>query len=99
MERSQLIGKAFARFLQPSSRDPWRFYCQAIVKSGQMQECDLELNRKDKAQMVVRLRSQPVKDEKEEVVQWRTTMTNVTARYMRTRGVSLTEAQSLKLGV
>ncbi len=78
-ERAQLIGKSFTTFAQPASQDTWRFHYEAVFKTGQPQECDLELKRKDKAQMVVRLRSQPVKDEKEEVVQLRTTMTNVTA--------------------
>jgi len=79
VERSQLIGKPLVALLQPASRDPWRLHCQSVFKSGQTQECDLELKREDDTQMVVRLRSQPVKNEKDEVVQCRTAMTNITA--------------------
>ena len=79
VERSQLIGKPFVRLLQPTSQDTWRLHYQSVFKSARTQECDLELKRNDQAQMVVRLRSQPVKDEKDEAIQCRTTMTNITA--------------------
>jgi PAS domain S-box-containing protein len=78
VERSQLISKPFVMVLQPASQDTWRLHYQSIFKSGRTQECDLELKRKHNTQMVVRLRSQPVKDEKEQIVQCRTTMTNIT---------------------
>ena len=79
VERARLVGTSFNVFLQPASQDTWRFHYEAVFKSGQPQECELELKRKDKAQMVVRLRSEPVKNEQGEVIQCRTTMTNVTA--------------------
>jgi len=79
IERGRLVNSSFAQHLQSSSGDTWRFHYQAVFKSGQPQDCDLEVKRKDKTQMVVRLHSQPVKNEREEVSQCRTTMTNVTA--------------------
>jgi PAS domain S-box-containing protein len=79
VERGQLIGTSFSSLFQPSSRDQWLLHYKTVFKSGQPQECELELKRKDKAQVVVRLRSEPVKNEVGEVIECRTTMTNVTA--------------------
>ena len=79
VERAQLTGKPFSRFLVSPSRDPWRFHRQAVFRSGQPRECELELKRRDRARMIVRLRSQPVKNDRDEVIQCRTSMTNVTS--------------------
>ncbi len=79
VDRSQLIGKVFSTLLRRLSRDVWLLHFKAVFKSGQPQECDLELDRQDKTQMVVRLRSEPVKDKEGDVIECRTTMTNVTA--------------------
>lgn len=79
VERTYLTGKPLAQHLQPASRDTWRFHYQAVFKTGQPQECELEIKRPDKAQMIVRLRSQPVKNDRDEVIQCRTSMMNVTS--------------------
>jgi PAS domain-containing protein len=63
IERGRLIKKVFGAFVQPATRDTWLFHHQAVFRSGQPQECDLELKRKDRAEVVVRLRSEPVKND------------------------------------
>jgi PAS domain S-box-containing protein len=79
VDRTQLIGAPITKLIQPASQDTWFLHHRTVFKSGRLQECDLEIKRKDNVQMVVRLRSDPVKNERQEVVQCRTTMTNVTA--------------------
>ena len=79
VERRDLTGAPFIVHVRQSSRDTWRSHYQAVFKTGEPQECELELQRTDEALLVVRLRSRPVTDADGKVVQCRTAMTNITA--------------------
>jgi PAS domain S-box-containing protein len=77
--RQDLTGTVFAPYVRRTSRDTWRAHLQTVFKTGEPQECEIELERSDQAFMVVRLRSEPVKNGSGKVVQCRSAMTNITA--------------------
>jgi PAS domain S-box-containing protein len=91
IERRGLAGAVFSTFVQSASRDTWAFHYGAVFKTGRLQECEIELRRKDKSPLVARLRSRPVMNEQGEAVQCRTTMTDVTALVRAERRLKISE--------
>jgi PAS domain S-box-containing protein len=79
VDRQDLTGKPFILFVREGSRDTWRSHYMTLFKTGDAQESEIQLQRPDQALMVVRLRSEPVKNGGGKVVRCRTALTNVTA--------------------
>jgi|GEM_PF-2021747 len=79
VERRRLVGKPFHLYMLGGSKDAFRHHQNALFKTGEPQESDVELMRRDKTSVVVRLRSRPVTDAQGKVVQSQTAMTNITS--------------------
>jgi PAS domain S-box-containing protein len=79
VERDRLVGQPFVLCVAEHNRDAWRSHYTALFKTGAPQESEMELQRRDHAFLVVRLRSQPVTNGGGKVIQCRTAMTNITA--------------------
>ncbi len=80
IDRGWLAGKPFSLYIGHTSKDVFRHHQTAVFKTGEPQECDIELSRKDKAPLTVRLRSRPVTNAQGKVIQTQTVMMNITAQ-------------------
>jgi PAS domain S-box-containing protein len=79
VDRRDLPDKPLAVFLEKVSQDTWRSHYLTLFKTGEAQESEIELQRTDHAYLVVRVRSEPVKNGDGKVVQCRSALTNITS--------------------
>ncbi len=78
-DRSDIVARAFSLHVASGSRDTWRLHYGAVFRTGKGQQCEIEVINKEQIHLVVRLHSRPVLGERNEVIQCRTAMLDVTA--------------------
>ncbi len=77
--RSDLIKQPFFRYLQQDDRHVFHQMCQQLLVSGETQDCELQLARRDGVHVVVHLTATPAQDDRYGSVM-RVALTNVTER-------------------
>jgi two-component system cell cycle sensor histidine kinase/response regulator CckA len=78
--RGEVIGRPFAEFLTPSSRDLFRKRFPVLLASGEVHGCEFDLVRKDGSVLTVSVDGRVGYDEKGRFKQTHCIMTNVTER-------------------
>ncbi len=80
IEKNYLIKKSFSLYVDKNDHGVFYLHWQKVFKDGQRAECELRLASKNKTFIYAHLVSEPVKDEKSNIIRCRTAVTNVTER-------------------
>ena len=80
INRQELIGQPFARFVASDAQDVFNRHCQEVIRTGTRQICEVHLRKKVGASTCVYLKSLAVHDELGRITQWRTALLDMTER-------------------
>lgn len=79
INRNKLIGQALARFIMAECLDAFRRHCQALVKTGERQSCDVCIRSQTGAVRWLHLDSVVLAAEPGSLAQWRTALTDMSS--------------------
>ena len=80
INRKELIGQSFTRFIARSDAGTFQRHSQEVLKTGTRQTCEVHLRTKGDASCCVHLESLAVHDETGRITHWRTALLDITER-------------------
>jgi PAS domain S-box-containing protein len=80
VNRQELIGQSFGRFVVRDDQDTLHRHCQELLKTGTQQSCEVQLQEKPGASCCVHLESIAMHEEPGHFARWRTALLDITER-------------------
>lgn len=80
LPRQSLLSQLFNRFIHFDDQDVFYFHIRALRETQQPQTCELRLRRRDDTEMYVKLDSIVVQHERDETLQFRVVISDITER-------------------
>jgi PAS domain S-box-containing protein len=93
VNRKELIGQSFGRFVVLDDRAIFYGHCRESVKSGTRQICEVRLLNRSGASSYVHLESLAVYEEPGHIIHWRTAILDITDRKVVERELKAQQAQ------
>lgn len=80
INRNELIGQSFARFVSSDDRDLLHRHCQEVLQTGTRQTCEVCLRKEADVSRWLYFESLAVHDETGRITHWRTALLDITER-------------------
>lgn len=80
INRKELSGQSFSRFIAPSDQATFQRHCQEVLKTGVQQTCEAHLRTKAGASCCVYLQSLALHNTSGHITHWRTALLDISAQ-------------------